>query len=357
MALSSGLAEEGAHGLIGEAAVHASRLLGSTELSEALVGNPTANPGIAISDDLFQELTSQADTTTVLRGFHRAHIELPAKGFPAGAWIYPGSATPSERELADLVGMKPFKKHLKTLRSLIAAQAAGRKPTPPLVLAQFHSLFIGNPGTGKTMAAGIMARMLHGEGLLSTSRITRETASGLLGYYVGQTEQKVAAAVRSALNGILLVEDVGQFADDPDQTSTFGNQALATLLQQMESYRNRLVVVLADTPSRMARLLENYPALRTRFPHTVEFPDFSATELMRIAGRLIEERGLQFSDDSTELLGAIISDMQGDRGIDFGNARTIHSLVDAIGTAWSTRIGNSDPNAPVAPDDFRSLPR
>ncbi len=237
-------------------------------------------------------------------------------------------------ELDALIGLDAVKTEVRLLTNLIRVQNLRRDRNLPVVDQSRHRVFVGNPGTGKTTVARLLAQIYRALGVLPTGQLVETDRSGLVAPYIGQTAAKVQAAVDAARGGMLFVDEAYALVNGSDQD--FGNEAVATLLKAMEDHRADLAVVIAGYPAPMAALLDSNPGLRSRFPKTIEFADYTDVELVEIFSALCAEHHYLLSPSGrAAALEAFAADT---RGPTFGNARLARNRFEAAITRQASRV-------------------
>lgn len=243
-------------------------------------------------------------------------------------------------QLHDLAGLDDLKLVLEGLaaKAQLASHLVERGKEVPRV-AVGHFVFAGNPGTGKTTAARLLGRVLKAAGLLESGHVHEVGPEGLIGRYLGETPQKVIAQVDQALDGVLFVDEAYSLVAKTEHY-TYSQEALATLVAQMETHRSRLVVVLAGYPKPMKDLLAQNEGLRSRISTTVAFPDFTRDELRDIALGMVRERGKGITDEAADALADRVHSLVGTKG--FGNARTMRDVVEKAEEVHAMRVMAGD---------------
>ena len=259
-----------------------------------------------------------------------------------------------DRRLNELVGMAPVKERIRALRARAQMESGRRRAGAPNSPAALHMVFKGNPGTGKTTIAEMLGEIFREAGLLRTGHVHAPTPDQLVGKYVGQTAPLVLEAVKEATGGILFIDEAYTLTA-PDRGG-FGKEAVDTLLVQMEKLRADLVVIVAGYTAEMDSFLQANPGLPSRIATTIEFPDYSPPELEEIFRRMCAQQQLTLSAEVAEPVKRIIEGLYRDRDRQFGNAREMRNLFEAVVDVWATRIGAADFTAPIEPEDFQGLP-
>ena len=242
-----------------------------------------------------------------------------------------------EDELDKLIGLQTVKRMVKKIR----AYAKKNSNDPDF---NIHMCFIGNPGTGKTEVARIMSRILYEAGVLKEAKIIETDAHGLLGQYVGETGPKTLDKINEATEGVLFIDEAYgllQSASVGGKTS-YGDEAIAVLLKEMEDRRGHFCVILAGYKSEMKEMISSNPGLESRIQFTLEFPDYSDEELAQIAESFASKK--EYSIEAEALNRIIeVADYFRKRP-NFANARTVRNILDQVIMNQNLRTEDDEDN-------------
>jgi hypothetical protein len=243
------------------------------------------------------------------------------------------------KELDALVGLEPVKKEVHSAANFARMQVLRREQGLPVVQASMHSVFFGNPGTGKTTVARLMGRIYKSLGLLRRGHVVECDRGRLVAEYVGQTAARTNAVIDSALNGILFIDEAyalaGRGAED------FGGEAIETLLKRMEDERDQTIVIVAGYTGLMEQFIASNPGLKSRFTNYLKFPDYPAEDLAEIFQRMAAQSGLVCAPETTVAVLAICQKLHAARTEQFGNAREMRNLFEAAVRNQSTRLAGT----------------
>lgn len=242
-------------------------------------------------------------------------------------------------ELNALTGLAPVKAAVKELIETVQINKLRSQDGGSSVAMALHMVFTGNPGTGKTTVARIIARILKSIGLLSQGQLVEVSRQDLVGQYVGSTAPKTMAKVNEALGGVLFIDEAYTLArHDHD---IFGLEAIDTIVKAMEDHRDQLVVIIAGYTQEMEDFLRSNPGLRSRFPFIVEFPDYQPSEMLEILNRMVHANGFRLDENMHDGLMELFEQRQIPGRNDSGNGRLVRNLFEEAIRKQAFRMSSS----------------
>lgn len=300
-------------------------------------------------DDAAQ-LAAATPSAVARGGSPQAQVVTAAPSAPAA----PGTELPPVRPVAELLaeldrltGLAPVKAEVRLVADLLQVQGMRRQRGLPVPQTSHHLVFTGNPGTGKTTVARLVAQIYRSLGVVSRGHLVETDRSGLVAGYVGQTAQRVTEVVTSALGGVLLIDEA--YALVRGGGSDFGREAIDTLVKLIEDHRDDLVVIAAGYPEEMVEFIEANPGLRSRFPRTIHFPDYTTEELTAIFVSLCQRDAYRPTDEAVRAVGAFFDAQVRDKG--FGNGRLARNLFEAAVARQAGRMVDLTETGATPSDD------
>ena len=237
-------------------------------------------------------------------------------------------AKSSANELDSLIGLDSVKKEVQTLTNFIKIQQKREEQGLKSSSVSYHCVFTGNPGTGKTTVARIVADIYKNLGVLKRGHLVETDRAGLVAEYVGQTAVKTNKIIDSALDGVLFIDEAYSLVGGGE--SDYGKEAIATLLKRMEDDRDRLVVILAGYTKDMKQFIDSNPGLQSRFNRYIEFPDYTAEELYQIFALNLKKYDYHITDDAKAALQHFFEDAVAHKDANFGNGRFVRNTFEKV---------------------------
>jgi SpoVK/Ycf46/Vps4 family AAA+-type ATPase len=277
--------------------------------------------------------------------------------------IEPAISQPSQQSLdevmqslREMIGLKDIKNkindYIHYLKFIQLRKEQGFEENQKLSL---HSVFTGNPGTGKTSVAKLLGEIYKQMGLLSKGKVTEVGRAELVGKYIGQTAPQVKDVIEKARGGILFIDEAYSLLREADSSQDFGQEVIEVILKEMSDGPGDIAIIVAGYPKEMSTFLNGNPGFRSRFNLFYDFPDYLPQELLQIAEYLAEKRSVDFTEDAKKYLYDKLIEAYRTRNKSFGNARYVTSLVDESKIHMGLRVIKSPDVASLTPEELKTI--
>ena len=253
-------------------------------------------------------------------------------------------------ELNEMIGLNSAKKVIEEALAYYKAQRIYAEKGIKFGRVAMHMVFTGNPGTAKTTTARLFARIMRDNGLLSKGHLVEVGRSDLVGRYVGWTAPTVKEKFKAAKGGVLFIDEAYSLVDDRD--GLYGDEAINTIVQEMENHRDDMVVIFAGYPDKMQGFLDKNPGLRSRIAFHVPFEDYTAEELCEITRLHAGRKKIELTDEAMKKLSGIYASVLDQK--DFGNGRFVRNVLEKAQMAQAKRLLTMDPET-VTERDVRTI--
>jgi SpoVK/Ycf46/Vps4 family AAA+-type ATPase len=245
-----------------------------------------------------------------------------------------------EKELSGIIGLDSVKDFVRTQYKMCLATEKRRKADLKVDTTQsLNMIFAGNPGTGKTTIARVVADMFKSMGILKKGQLVETDKAGLVAEYVGQTAKKTEDVFKSAIGGILFIDEAYAITNDG---GSFGQECIDTLVKLIEDHRGEIIVILAGYNKEMNDFMKANSGLESRFSFRIDFPDYSAAELFAICKQMISTRGFVLADGTDKIIEEEIIGLKRHSDASSGNGRMVRNFVEDIIRRQSSRIATED---------------
>jgi type VII secretion ATPase EccA len=286
-----------------------------------------AGIGVCLEDEETTDGETEEQTTEQVEKEDSVIVNEPLQGDPY-------------QELDDLIGLESVKQEVHSMANFVKLQKQREDKGLKTPKMSFHLVFTGNPGTGKTTVARIVARIYKDLGVLKKGHMVETDRSGLVANYVGQTATKTNAVIDSALNGVLFIDEAYALVPSAGENSDYGQEAISILLKRMEDDRDRLVVIVAGYTNEMKRFINSNPGLQSRFNRYINFPDYSDRELTDIFKMYMKNNQYTLSADAEAYLKEQFANVVAHKDRNFGNARFARNVFEKSIQAQANRLAD-----------------
>ncbi len=252
----------------------------------------------------------------------------------------------------ELVGLAPVKTRIREIAALLLVERVRKSFELVSETPTLHMSFTGNPGTGKTTVAMRMAEILHRLDYVREGHLVSVTRDDLVGQYIGHTAPKTKEVIKKAMGGVLFIDEA-YYLYRPENERDYGQEAIEILLQIMENNRDDLVVILAGYKERMDTFFRSNPGFRSRIAHHLEFPDYSADELLAIAKLILAQQNYRLSQEGESAFREYIELRM--KLPQFANARSIRNALDRARLRQANRLFKSSSNRKLMKQDLMTL--
>ena len=310
-----------------------------------VIGELINNSMRRVGDDFFGAPAPKAEKTPEKPESQKPAAPAKPAAAPDKAKAEAGPEPPEDidalkAELNSYIGLPGIKREVNNLINMATVHRMRQQHGLPTVDMSLHMVFTGNPGTGKTMIARLMARIYRSLGILSKGQLVEVDRSGLVAGYVGQTAAKTAEAIEKAKGGVLFIDEAYSLSSSENQND-FGQEAIDTLLKAMEDNREDLVVIVAGYDKLMDDFVHSNPGLESRFNRYLHFDDYSVDEMVEIY-KMQLKKGKYTLNEAAE--SAVKDYIQASKTqlISFGNARGVRNIFERTLVAQSNRLSGME---------------